>query len=197
MADTLAAALAELQTQLPPIKKDETANAGTYSYSYADLAQITERIMPLLGKVGLSFIAKPTLVDGKFVLAYSLLHESGDREDGQYPLGTGTHQQLGSAITYARRYCLCAVTGVAPSDDDDDARAAAHRQPQQEAPPSPRAVAWHEWKTAGLTPDAAVMKDAFAAWSQGEDITSAADDTLTRFTMAIKAGAFTEYREGA
>ena len=27
-------------------------------------------------------------------------------------------------ITYARRYCLCAVTGVAPDEDDDDAQAA-------------------------------------------------------------------------
>jgi hypothetical protein len=55
-----------------------------------------------------------------FVLAYRLGHVDGGEICGFYPLGTGTPQQLGSAITYARRYCLCAVTGVAPGGEDDD-----------------------------------------------------------------------------
>src|SRR5690606_31859835 len=78
-------------------------------------------VLPLLGKHGLSFSARPTLDEaGRFVLAYSLRHESGDSEDGAYPLPTtGTPQQVGSAITYARRYALCAVTGVAADEDDD------------------------------------------------------------------------------
>jgi hypothetical protein len=129
---SLAAALAQLQTHLPQIKKvstgkiEGTTKAGkefSYAYKYADLADISEALLPLLGEVGLSFIAKPTFVDGRFVLAYSLLHESGEREDGEYPLTGSTPQQIGSAITYGRRYCLCAVTGVAPEDDDDAARA--------------------------------------------------------------------------
>jgi ERF superfamily len=57
------------------------------------------------------------------VLAYSLVHASGEREDGIYPLTGGAPQEQGSAITYARRYCLCAVTGVA-ADADDDGQAA-------------------------------------------------------------------------
>lgn len=133
MTDTpgaLAAALAELQTKLPEIKKSERADVvtqkGSYSYSYANLAGISAQIMPLLGGLGLSFIAKPTFHGDRFVLAYSLLHVSGEREDGEYPLPTsGTPQAIGSAITYGRRYCLCAVTGIAPEEDDDDATAAA------------------------------------------------------------------------
>jgi hypothetical protein len=35
-----------------------------------------------------------------------------------------TPQQMGSAITYARRYALMAVTGVFPSNEDDDGKAA-------------------------------------------------------------------------
>jgi hypothetical protein len=58
----------------------------------------------------------------RFVLAYKLLHVSGESVAGEYPLPTGgTPQALGSAITYGRRYALCAVTGLAPEDDDDDA----------------------------------------------------------------------------
>jgi len=130
----LAAALAKLQMHLPQIKKDLTGKVeGTtkegkffsYTYSYADLSGISEALMPLLGELGLSFISKPTInSEGKFVLAYALMHESGEREPGEYPLTGSTPQQIGSAITYGRRYCLCAVTGVAPEDDDDGARAA-------------------------------------------------------------------------
>lgn len=136
---SLAEALAHVQAKLPRITKTETAQVrsdkGSYSYSYADLADVSAQIMPLLGEHGLSFICKPTHTpDGRFVLAYSLLHVSGGREDGEYPLPTGgTPQALGSAITYGRRYCLCAVTGVAPDDDDDDAQAA-----QQASRPAPR-----------------------------------------------------------
>ena len=125
-------ALADLQTQLPRIAKDNTANVptksgGSYRYSYADLADISQAILPLMGKLGLSFISRPTVVEGgRFVLAYELRHISGEVVPGEYPLPNpdrGTPQEIGGAITYARRYCLCAVTGVAP-DDDTDAQAA-------------------------------------------------------------------------
>jgi ERF superfamily len=129
---TLAAALAELQTKLPRIGKDKTARVTsqrtgkTHTYDYVNLATVSHAILPLLGGLGLSFTSRPTLTeDGQFVLAYSLMHASGERENGTYPLpGSGTPQEIGSAITYARRYSLCAVTGVAPDEDDDDAQAA-------------------------------------------------------------------------
>lgn len=126
----LAAALARFQAELPRIEKGETAkvptkDGGSYSYTYADLATVSAAVEPLLGKHGLSFTCWPTLRGERLVLAYYLLHEAGERMGGEYPLGaTGNAQQVGSAITYARRYCLCAVTGVAPEDDDDDAAAA-------------------------------------------------------------------------
>jgi hypothetical protein len=121
----LAKALSAVQQELPQIGKAHTADAGTYTYEYADLTDITAALLPLLGKHGLSFLAKPTLADGAFVLAYSLLHVSGEREDGLYPLPMGgSPQSIGSAISYGRRYCLCAVTGVAPGGSDDDGAAA-------------------------------------------------------------------------
>jgi hypothetical protein len=138
MPSTLAEALRQLQANLPDIKKSETATVVTektrYSYTYADLGAVTDAIFPALAEVGLAFIAKPTMADGQFVLAYSLLHISGQREDGAYPLPTtGTPQAIGSAITYARRYCLTAVTGVAPEDDDDGAAASAEKPTRRSA----------------------------------------------------------------
>jgi hypothetical protein len=129
--DSLAAALAGFQAELPRVRKDNqgviNAKDGKqgYKYMYADLADVSLVVMPLLGKHGLSFSTKPTMVDGRFVLEYVLRHTSGESDGGQWPLSVGTPQQMGSAITYARRYALSAITGVAPDDADDDGVAAA------------------------------------------------------------------------
>lgn len=131
MADhkNLAEALAAVQAELPKVGKgnraDVKSDKGSYSYRYADLADINQAILPLLGKHGLSFTAMPTLDEsGRFVLAYRLQHANGDALQGVYPLpSSGRPQEVGSAITYARRYCLCAVTGIA-ADEDDDGKAA-------------------------------------------------------------------------
>lgn len=142
----MAAALARLQTQLPRITKELTARVKSertgaqYSYTYADLAAVSQAVLPLLGGLGLSFTARPTLrEDGRFVLAYELAHTSGESKGGEYPLpdpGRVTPQEIGGHITYARRYCLCAVTGAAPDDDDDDAavaeRAAQRREQRRQ-----------------------------------------------------------------
>jgi hypothetical protein len=122
MTPELNKALAAVQAELPHVTKGEKANTGTYTYEYADLTAVSAAVLPLLGKHGLAFTAWPTLDDGQFVLAYTLTHSSGEERTGTYPLpDKGTPQQLGGHITYARRYALCAVTGVAPGGDDNDA----------------------------------------------------------------------------
>jgi len=122
-----AAALADFQSSLPSVGKDNTASVksdkGSYKYSYADLTAVTDAALPLLAKCGLSWTSRPTMTEHGFVLRYSLLHSAGHREDGDFPLPDPSRfssQQIGSAITYARRYSLCAVTGIAPGGDDDD-----------------------------------------------------------------------------
>lgn len=129
---TLAEALAAFQANLPQVTKGETArvatkDGGQYSYDYADLADLSPVVLPALGRVGLSWSCKPQVdKQGRFVLRYKLRHVSGEQDTGKYPLPNGVPaQQLGSAITYGRRYCLLAVTGVAPADgSDDDGQAA-------------------------------------------------------------------------
>ena len=117
-----AAALASFQASMPDVEKQATGQAGTRTTKYADLAHITDKAMPVLAKQGLSYTASPTLTDdGRFVLRYALLHEGGHREGGEFPLpAEANSQQIGSAISYARRYCLLSVTGIAPKDADDD-----------------------------------------------------------------------------
>lgn len=130
---SLAEALAAFQADLPDVRKTETAKVATksgrdFEYRYADLADVSKAVLPKLGALGLSWITRPTLTtDGKFVLAYRLLHVSGESIEGEYPMQTGDAQAMGSAITYARRYALCAVTGVMPDSDDDGAAASRSR----------------------------------------------------------------------
>jgi ERF superfamily len=141
---SLAEALAALQGQLPRVAKAheakvETRTGGNYKYAYADLTDVSAVLLPLLAKLGLSFTACPTLRDdsGEFVLTYHLWHVSGGDIMGWYPLPDPARvgpQDLGKAITYARRYALCAITGLAPGGDDDDAAG------QQEAKARPRNV---------------------------------------------------------
>jgi hypothetical protein len=142
--DAFAVAFAEMQGKLPKIPKTQEANVptktGSYTVRYADLSNLTEKLMPLLSVHGFSWSCRPTLTEtGAFVLEYELLHSGGGARTGRYPLPTGgTPQALGSAITYGRRYCLAAVVGVAPEDDDDaaaaEAEATARRGTAQRAP---------------------------------------------------------------
>ncbi|MBQ1061311.1 ERF family protein [Micromonospora sp. C41] len=124
----LAAALAKVQAELPKLERDRTVEVekkagGTYSYSYVTLANLSDAILPLLAKHGLSFATMPgTGSDGKMCLRYHLLHESGESLTGEFPIsGEGGIQMIGGRITYARRYCLAALVGVA-ADEDDESR---------------------------------------------------------------------------
>ena len=124
----LTAALAAFQAHVPTIEKGKTArvpmkSGGQYSYDYADLTDVTAKVLPALGAEGLAWITRTEFTDtGRFVLTYALRHESGEQVTGTWPLPADVPPQaLGSALTYARRYALTAVTGVAPGGDDDDA----------------------------------------------------------------------------
>src|SRR5258706_1677224 len=170
----LATALAAVQAELPRVTKDskadiETKSGGRFGYTYADLAGVSQHILPLLGKHGLAFMCKSTMLDGRMVLMYSLLHSSGEPEDGIYPLPqNATPQQLGSAITYGRRYCLCAVTGVA-ADEDDHGKAATVAEEKPKAAKSPAARRTSaDWQAYEAEKAAAAAADVAQAEPKGD-----------------------------
>ncbi len=144
----LAAALARMQAELPKLERDRTVRVEPkdpkkepYSYSYATLANLSETILPLLAKQGLSFAALPGIgSDGKMSLRYQLMHESGETLTGEFPIsGEGGIQMIGGRITYARRYCLAAIAGVAADEDDEShlSEDAPPRTAQRAARPGP------------------------------------------------------------
>jgi len=121
--DKIAAALAGAQGELTNPPKTKTANLGKYKYRYADLAEIIEHVRPVLAKHSLA-VVQLTVADARNVLVTRLMHESGQYLEATYPLpAQAAAQDMGSAITYARRYSLCAILGIAADEDDDGERA--------------------------------------------------------------------------
>lgn len=139
----LNAALAKAQAEIkPPVKNrkvDFTHNGQRTKYAYADLADVIEAIKLPLSKHGLSIShALESPAAGKFGMRTTLLHSSGESRSTWYPLADPTNmkpQSVGSALTYARRYSLSGLVGIA-SDEDDDGAAGA---PETQQPPAQRA----------------------------------------------------------
>ncbi len=104
----LGKALSAFQKNAPRITKDQEAKMGTYSYKYADLASIWDKIRGPLSDNGLSIVQTPTSFSGEAGLTTMLLHTSGEWVEETMKLveTQATPQGQGSAITYARRYAL-------------------------------------------------------------------------------------------
>lgn len=133
--DEIAGALAAFQAEMPTVLKGKTAKVDTrdgrsYSYTYADLADVTAAAMPVLAKHGLAFVTVPE--PGRLVGL--LLHTSGQRLTGILPIAGQSPQQIGSALTYMRRYLLGCMTGIVTDDDDDGQRAEQAARPPQRRP---------------------------------------------------------------
>lgn len=131
----LAKALVKVQANLPVVHKGATGQiGGRHNYRYADLADITAAVLPVLAENGLAWMTKPAFdADGRFVLEWELLHVSGESRTGSWLLPSGKPQDIGSAMTYGRRYSLCSVVGVVADEDDDGAAAQNARQEPQRA----------------------------------------------------------------
>ena len=118
-------ALAQAQAELSnPVK-----NTQGYGYKYASLDQIVDLLRQVLPKHGLSYTQnlQDDLEDqGHFVSIETIIfHKSGQRLQPSYfrmPVEAGKMslaQAYGSTITYARRYALSAVFGLASETDTD------------------------------------------------------------------------------
>jgi hypothetical protein len=122
----LAPALVKAQAEMSGAKKDSTN--PHFRSSYADLASVWAAVRGPLTSNGLAVIQSPRLeqaegdVKGEVFISVEtlLIHTSGEwiSDTLAVPLGAVTAQGVGSAITYARRYALGAICGIAPEDDD-------------------------------------------------------------------------------
>lgn len=118
----LALALSKAQAQIEGASK--SATNPHFKSRYADLASVWDACREALTSNELAVVQTTTGGEGRTVVVRTtLMHSSGEWICGELtmtPLKPGP-QELGSCITYARRYALAAMVGVAPEDDDGEA----------------------------------------------------------------------------
>jgi len=122
--DQLAAALLKFQQMIEPPVKNRTANTGKYDYDYADLCSLLAHCKSAMVACGLVFTSVG--------LTSRILHVSGQWIEGDFQAPDGLMpQQMGSAMTYGRRYNFQGLLGINAEEDDDGA--AATKPPGQQA----------------------------------------------------------------
>ena len=117
----LALALSKAQASITGALKD-SANPF-FKSKYADLASVLDACRAQLSGNGLCVTQTTDLIDGLVVVRTTLAHSSGQWISGILPVRAkdDSPQAQGSGITYARRYALAAIVGLAQIDDDAEA----------------------------------------------------------------------------
>lgn len=107
--------LISFQGELPAITKE--GQNPHFRSKYATLEAIQQAIQPLLKKYGLGYMF--TTVEGG--LNCTVFDVDNNSIDFIYPVNlVGKPQDVGSAISYAKRYALTAVLGLIVGGEDDD-----------------------------------------------------------------------------
>lgn len=116
--DKIYPAIFAMQQALEPIERTKTVKTGKYSFSYAPLDAIMDKVRPLFSANGLAVMQA---VDAD-VLTTRLIHQSGQWVESETFLNRdhANMQGFGGEITFKRRYALSALIGLV-SDDDNDA----------------------------------------------------------------------------
>lgn len=110
-----------------------------FNSRYATLGAIRDAIREPLAKNGLCVTQTTAIGEKGIILNTVLIHTSGQWISSEFPLPFfAKPQEMGSALTYAKRYQLSAIVGIA-ADEDDDANAAEGKLPAKQfaKPPAP------------------------------------------------------------
>jgi ERF superfamily protein len=134
-ADLVKAQQAFVMPQKTKTAKVKMKAGGEYSYKYADLSDVIDSIRAILAENGFAFVQSVSSENGLVGVQTRLLHRSGESIEGAVlflPAGN-TPQEAGAAITYARRYSLTALLGIA-ADEDTDAPGVSRRKASASEP---------------------------------------------------------------
>ena len=116
-SDKIFGALAKAQANFTAVAKNRTAGkGGSFSYQYADYADVLEMALPCLAKEGLAFL-QPIHGDK---MSCILGHSSGQwiKASANCPQ-TPKIQDQGAVFTYMKRYTMSALLGVSAQEDTD------------------------------------------------------------------------------
>jgi hypothetical protein len=147
---TIAGALAKAQVELTNPEKSLTATIRSpfpreadRTFRYAPLSSGLDIVRKGLGRHEIATIQR-TEIDkeaGLLRLTTILAHSSGEWISSEWPVchivDIASVQRMGAALTYARRYALFTLVGIAGEDDLDAPDLAAVPNPAADLPPPP------------------------------------------------------------
>src|SRR5580704_2856293 len=146
---TIAGALAKAQAELANPEKSLTATIrspfpreGDRTFRYASLASGLDIVRKALGRHEIATV-QTTAIDeaGLIRLTTVLAHSSGEWVSSDWPVcpasETAAPHRMGAALTYARRYALFTLVGIAGEDDLDAPDLGATLKAAAEQPPGP------------------------------------------------------------
>src|SRR5437899_8708181 len=128
----LATALAKAQAEIANPEKSLTATIespfpreGQRTFRYASLSSGLDIVRKCLGQHEIATV-QSTVIDrdsGLIKLTTTLVHASGEWVSSDWPVCPATEtaapHRMGAALTYARRYALFTLVGIAGEDDLD------------------------------------------------------------------------------
>lgn len=127
-AERFATALATFQARCPQIVKRRRLDlGGGKGPLYASLDDIMEVVKPILGECGLSVTFSAGLTDGGQLTARCMIHHGRHTHESEITLPVPSQmrvndtQKMGAALSYAKRYALCAALNIVVTDEDTDA----------------------------------------------------------------------------
>lgn len=121
-------------------------NSQGYNYKYADLAATLNAVRGPMAEAGLSVHQTFAPYDDHMLLITTVTHLSGEEIVSKFPLNLNWEsltkgnklQNIGSTLSYIRRYSLQAILNLAT--DDDDAVSSSYVAPKQQPKPAPKPV---------------------------------------------------------
>lgn len=126
-AERFAVALATFQSRCPQIKKNRSIDLGSgKGPQYASLDDIMREIGGLLAECGLSITFSAAVTESGMLTAKCLVHHGRHVEHSEITLPVPSNmrvndtQKMGAALSYAKRYALCAALNIIVTDEDED-----------------------------------------------------------------------------
>ena len=180
----LAAALSKCQAEVS--SADKTKLNPAFKSKYADLASVWDACRAPLSKNGLSVVQLPQADGAKVTVTTMLMHSSGEWicTDLTVTAQAVTPVAVGSAITYARRYSLSAIVGVAPDDDDGTAASARPGPAQRSVAPHPMPAVTADVSTPAARTEPVEQHNTSTGETADSPAPSLADRFVERITVA-------------
>lgn len=124
--------LFEVQKEIKPIVKDSTN--PYFNSQYFDINKIIETVKPILNKANLVVLQPIIVQDNRTALKTVVVDvDSGEQVESVCYLPDNVKpQEMGSAITYFRRYALQSLLFL--QAEDDDGNVSSNAQPKDFAP---------------------------------------------------------------